>query len=186
LLVGADLVVRSATGIARTMGIPELVIGLTIVSIGTSLPELATSAVAAFKGEADIAVGNVVGSNIFNVLAIVGAAGMVRPLDFSRPLLTFEVPVMIVASLTLLPLARWRLRLGRREGVLMLAAYVAFISVVIGKMGPALAIRHEADPSSQSATRWRSTRDSRTTAVNDVGHRAARALTCRAPRSPSA
>jgi cation:H+ antiporter len=137
LLLGADLVVRSAIGIARAVGIPELVIGLTIVSVGTSLPELATSAVAAFKGEADIAVGNVVGSNIFNVLAIVGAAGMVRPLDFSRPLLAFEVPVMIIASVTLLPLARWRLLLGRREGALMLAAYVAFIWMVIAKMAPA-------------------------------------------------
>lgn len=124
--IGAHALVTAAVGLARTFGLSELVIGLTIVAVGTSLPELATSAVAAARREVDIAVGNIVGSNIFNLTAILGTAAAVRPLHVPTSVLTFEIPVMIALGLLLVPLAWTRLRLERWEGGLLLAGYVAF------------------------------------------------------------
>ena len=126
LALGAHALVTGAVGLARAFGVSELVIGLTIIAIGTSLPELATTALAAARREADIAVGNIVGSSLFNLLCILGAASAVRPLRVAPGLLTFEIPVMIAAAVLLLPFAWTRLRLERWEGALLLAGYLAF------------------------------------------------------------
>jgi cation:H+ antiporter len=128
LVGGAEMMVRSAIALAQMWGMSDLVIGLTIVAIGTSLPELASSVVAALRGQNDIAVGNVVGSNLFNILLILGVTGMVMPLPAAPSLLTIEIPVMIGFAL-LLWLMMWRRqRVSRRTGVFMLIAYVGFLA----------------------------------------------------------
>jgi cation:H+ antiporter len=131
LVLGARLVVDAALVVARVFGITEVVVGLTIVAVGTSLPELATSVIAAVRREADIALGNAVGSNIFNLLAVFGVASLVQPLPVDPALFRFEIPVMVLTSALLLPLAWTRLRLERWEGALLLAGYIVFTSVLI-------------------------------------------------------
>ncbi len=135
LVGGAQLLVAAAVFFARSLGISELVIGLTVVAVGTSLPELATSVVAAFRGEADIAVGNIVGSNIFNILLILGVAPLVRPLAVDQALYTFEIPVMVAFALLLLLFGRTGLRVVRWEGALLLAGYVAFMVTLLVRAG---------------------------------------------------
>lgn len=126
LVAGARMMVSGAVTIAEEYGVSQAVIGLTIVAIGTSLPELATSAVAAFKGEGDIAVGNVVGSNLFNILGILGLATLVRPMsDAHVGLVSFVV--MVVLALALLPLMRSGRRLSRTEGGLLLTSYAVYM-----------------------------------------------------------
>lgn len=137
LAVGAHLIVGAATLFALAFGLSELVIGLTVVAVGTSLPELATSVLAAIRKEADIAVGNAVGSNVLNILGVLGLTAVVRPLEIDQSLLAFELPIMIAVSILLLPLAWTRLRLERWEGALMLLGYVAFIGVLLYRGGPA-------------------------------------------------
>lgn len=135
LVVGAELLVRAAVSLARAAGVSELVIGLTIVSVGTSLPELATSVVAAFRREADIAVGNVVGSNIFNVLVVLGIAPLVNPIAVASSLYDFEMWVMLAFSLLLPILCRSGLRLARVEGGLLIVGYAIFIWALIARSG---------------------------------------------------
>lgn len=131
LVVGAQLLVTSAVFFARMAGVSEVVIGLTVVAIGTSLPELATCVVAAFRGEPDIALGNAVGSNLFNLLSILGVAALIRPLPVSRELFELEIPTMIAFALILLPLA-WRGRvLGRSAGAVLILGYLAFTTVLV-------------------------------------------------------
>ncbi len=132
---GAHLLVGSAVFFARSLGISELVIGLTIVAVGTSLPELATSIVAAFRGEADIAVGNIVGSNIFNILLILGVTPVVRPLPVDLSLFRLEIPVMVGLSVVLPLVARTGLRVARWEGALLLLTYFAFTIVLLVRAG---------------------------------------------------
>ena len=127
LLVGAQMVVSGASMTARFLGISELAVGLTVVALGTSLPELATAIAASLQDEGDILVGNVVGSNVFNLLAVVGCASVVRPLTVSKSVVFVEVPVMLVVSILLLPFVWTTLRLTRPEGGILLAAYIAFI-----------------------------------------------------------
>lgn len=131
LVGGAQFLVGSAVFFARAIGISELVVGLTVVAIGTSLPELATSVVAAMRGEPDIALGNAVGSNIFNLLSILGFAALAAPLAASTELLVFEIPVMVGISILFPVLAYARRRLGRWEGALLLACYVGFTVVLL-------------------------------------------------------
>lgn len=130
ILVGAaSLFVYGAVGIAKMLHVGEAIIGLTIVAVGTSLPELATSVVAAIKGERDIAIGNVVGSNIFNTLAILGIAPLFRPILDSR-LSMIDLGVMAFFSIVLLPIMLTGKRINRIEGgitLLLYAAYVAFL-----------------------------------------------------------
>jgi cation:H+ antiporter len=126
LLIGAKLLVEGAIVVARAAGLSEAVIGLTIVAVGTSLPELASTLVASAKGEADLAVGNVVGSNVFNVLAVLGAAALAHPLD-GAGVRGLDLGVMILFSIVVLPLARTGFRLERWEGGVLLAAYVAYV-----------------------------------------------------------
>jgi len=135
LVVGAELLVRAAVSLARAAGVSELVIGLTIVSVGTSLPELATSVVAAFRREADIAVGNVVGSNIFNVVVVLGIAPLVNPIAVASSLYDLEMWVMLAFSLLLPILCRSGLRLARVEGGLLIVGYAIFIWALIARAG---------------------------------------------------
>jgi cation:H+ antiporter len=131
LTVGAHLLVGAATVFARMIGLSDLVVGLTVVAVGTSLPELATSVLAAIRKEGDIAVGNAVGSNVLNILGVLGPTAILQPLAIAPSLLRFELPVMLLASLLLLPLARSRLRLERWEGGVLVAGYAAFIVVLL-------------------------------------------------------
>jgi cation:H+ antiporter len=125
LVFGADLVVDNATSIAETLGIHQAVISLTIVGMGTSLPELVTSVIAALKRQPDMAIGNVVGSNIFNILGVLGASSLVTPL--SAPGLTLvDWVVMIFFSVLLLPLAWTGTILDRREGAFFLTCYLIY------------------------------------------------------------
>ncbi len=132
LIVGARLLVGGAVEIARALGVSELIIGLTVVAAGTSLPEVITSVVASLRGQRDIAVGNIVGSNIFNLLCVLGVAASVapNPIAVSEQALWFDFPVMIAVSVVCLPIfidgliARW-------EGILLLAYYVAYVTYLI-------------------------------------------------------
>jgi len=124
LVVGGSAIVSGATVIARAIGIPDLLIGMTVVAIGTSLPELATSIVAATKGEADIAVGNVVGSNIFNLGAVLGLTSMVTPIPVSPDVLSFHYPAVLLLTLLVVPFARTRLQVGRLEGGVLVVLYL--------------------------------------------------------------
>ncbi|MBA3009074.1 MAG: calcium/sodium antiporter [Desulfobacula sp.] len=126
LVTGSRLLVMSATDIARFMGISEAVIGLTIISAGTSMPELATSIMAAFRRQPDIAVGNVVGSNIFNLLGIMGAASIASPLS-ATGITGLDLWVMVGFSMALLPLLYTGLKLQRWEGALLLLGYAGYL-----------------------------------------------------------
>ena len=128
LVLGGICIVEGAVEIASSLGISEVVIGLTVVAVGTSLPELATSLVAALRSEADIAVGNVIGSNIFNVAAILGTASVVSPLAIPSHVLTRELAVVVGMSLLLFPILRTRWRIRRWEGALLLACYVGAVT----------------------------------------------------------
>ncbi len=126
LVYGADLFVVGASEVARTAGISERVIGLTLVAVGTSLPELATSLIAALRGESDLAVGNVVGSNIFNALGILGAAAMVNPL-LGATVEPVDFGAMLLFAVLLLPLAKSSFVISRKEGLLFLALYSGYL-----------------------------------------------------------
>lgn len=126
LIVGARLTVDGATGIARDLGISELIIGLTLVAVGTSLPELITSLVASWRGQNDIAVGNVVGSNIFNLALILGLTAFIRPVPVSQQIMNFDVFVMIGFAILMLPFA-FDGRIQRWQGGIFLVLYVIFV-----------------------------------------------------------
>lgn len=127
LMLGARFLVDGAVNIARGYGLSEAFIGLTIVAVGTSLPELATSLVAAIRRQSEIAIGNIVGSNIFNVLGILGVTALVLPIPVAPRFLTFDLPVMLAASLVLTGLLVARPQIGRLVGVGLLVAYAAYI-----------------------------------------------------------
>jgi len=140
LVLGSRWLVDSAVQIAQTFGVSELVIGLTIVAAGTSMPELATSVVASIRGERDIAVGNVVGSNLFNILAVLGLSSMISPdgVDVAASALRLDIPVMIAASLVCLPIFFFAKRISRGVGALFLLSYVAYTVYLIMNTAPAL------------------------------------------------
>lgn len=141
LVVGSRWIVNGAVAIATEFGVSQLVIGLTIVAIGTSLPEVATSIMASIRGERDIAVGNVIGSNIFNILAVLGLSALVgqNGLGVSQAALTFDIPVMIATSIVCLPIFMTGHRIGRLEGSLFLTYYLAYVGYLI-----AAATQHDA------------------------------------------
>ena len=128
LAIGSSLLVRGAVAFAMSIGVSEAFVGLTVVAVGTSLPELLTSVVAAARRESDIAVGNVVGSNIFNLLGILGASAVLRPIR-AAGVTRFDYGVMLLAALVLLPLAWSRLHLSRWEALVLLAAYVTYLGL---------------------------------------------------------
>lgn len=133
LVAGSKLFVEGAVALATRMGVSELVIALTIVAAGTSLPEVATSVMAAIRGERDIAVGNVVGSNIFNLLAVLGVSASVTPTPISVPAeaLSFDIPIMTAAALACLPIFFTEYRIGRWEGALFFIAYGIYTTTLI-------------------------------------------------------
>jgi len=135
LLLGALWLVDSATRIALDLGVSERVIGLTLVSGGTSLPELAATLVATYRRESDLAVGNLLGSNLFNILGILGAAALARPLAPTAPFLRLDLPAAIVVALVLLPLARSGWRLARWEGGLLFGLYAAYLWLLFEGVG---------------------------------------------------
>jgi len=128
LVVGSNFLVEGAVSLARALGLSELVIGLTVIAIGTSLPELATSIIAAFKGERDIAVGNIVGSNIFNLLCVLGLTALVSPqaVAVAANALAFDFPVMIAVAVACLPIFFAGYCINRWEGALFLGYYLAY------------------------------------------------------------
>ena len=128
LFIGADLLIDAATAIARSFGISEAVIGLTIVAVGTSLPELATSVVAAFRRHAEVALGNVVGSNIFNILGILGITAMVVPVPVEYSMASFDIPFMLAVSVALIALILATGRISRGAGVAMVAVYTGYVA----------------------------------------------------------
>lgn len=125
LVGGARLLVNSAVWLAELFGVSQAVIGLTIVAIGTSLPELATSVIAALKGERDIAIGNVVGSNIFNILAIMGISPLLRPIE-AADIKLIDLGMMVFCTLLLYPFLRTGFVLSRKEGVCLLTVYIGY------------------------------------------------------------
>jgi len=133
LLVGADLLVDGAIGIAKQLGISEVVIGILVVALGTSLPELAVSLASALKGEYGLAIGNIVGSNIFNLLAVIGIAATIEPAALAPSVLSLHVFVMVAFTLVLFAMTYdydGKAELSRMEGVALLAAFIAYDSYV--------------------------------------------------------
>ena len=131
LPLGASLLVDNASIIARQYGVSDTVIGLTLVALGTSLPELATTVMAALRRQADVALGNVIGSNMFNLLAIIGIASLVGPIPVDPEFLRFDLWVMLAASLFLIPFVFLKVDISRVWGVILTALYVAYIVVVL-------------------------------------------------------
>lgn len=132
-VLGASWLLDSAVIIARLLGVSELVIAMTIIAAGTSLPEVATSIVATIRGERDIAIGNVVGSNIFNVLGIIGVAGLIAPngIAVTPSVLRFDLPVAIAACVACLPIFFTGHKISRLEGIVFLGYYAAFTTYLI-------------------------------------------------------
>ena len=151
LVLGARWLVDGAVSIATTLGVSELVIGLTVVAAGTSLPEVATSLLATLRGERDIAVGNVVGSNIFNLLAVLGLGSLVAPagVPVSPGALTFDIPVMIAVAVAALPIFFSGYVIARWEGAVFLGYYVAYTAYLVLN-----ATGHAAAPAIATAMIW--------------------------------
>lgn len=135
LMVGASQLVTGAISLAEMAGIPDTVIGLTIVAVGTSLPELVTSVMAAIKKHADVAIGNIVGSNIFNILGILGVTAFVKPIVIPSVILEIDIWVMIGAAVLLTGLIALRHRISRRVGAGMLVLYVGYVVYLLQTMG---------------------------------------------------
>lgn len=127
LMFGARFLVDGSVSIARGFGVSEAFIGLTIVAVGTSLPELATSVIAAFRRQSEIAIGNIVGSNIFNVLGILGITALIKPIPVADRFLTFDLPIMIAVSLVLTALLLTRPVIGRGVGLAGLVGYAVYV-----------------------------------------------------------
>jgi cation:H+ antiporter len=151
LIVGSDWLVGSAVSIAASLGVSSVIIGLTIVAAGTSLPEVVTSIVATLKNERDIAIGNVVGSNIFNIAGILGLSSMISPGGLAVPqaIVTFDMPVMIAVAVATLPIFWTGMTIRRWEGVLFLGYYVAYTTYLV--LG---AVQHDALPFFSSTMAW--------------------------------
>lgn len=131
LPIGAHLLIEGAVNIATDFGVSEAVIGLTLVALGTSLPELATTVMAALRKETDVAVGNVLGSNMFNLLGIIGVAAMVAPIPVGETFFQVDLWVMLGSSLLLAPFILMRMNFSRAWGALFIAGYVAYIVSLI-------------------------------------------------------
>jgi cation:H+ antiporter len=132
LIFGANRFLLGAVGVGESLGVPDAIIGLTVVAVGTSLPELAVSIVAAVRKHADVAVGNIIGSNIFNILCILGISSLINPLPLQGRLLEIDQFVMLAAAVGLLLFLFFGLRLSRMKGALLLLGYVAYIAAMFG------------------------------------------------------
>jgi len=131
LLLGAHYVLEGAEDLARVLGVPEAVIGATMLAVGTSLPELASTVAASFRGLGDMAIGNVIGSNVFNLGLVLGGAALLRPLQLSPQQVATQVVPALIFCIVLIPLGYTRMRVDRWEGVLLLSGYGAFIYWVL-------------------------------------------------------
>ena len=151
LVLGARWLVDGAVLIARLAGVSELIIGLTIVAVGTSLPEIAASVVASLRGERDIAVGNAIGSNLFNIMAVLGLTGLVAPEGIVAPsaALNFDLPVMIAVAVACLPIFFTGHRIARWEGALFLGYYAAYLAYLVLE-----ATDHDALPAYSATMLW--------------------------------
>lgn len=132
IIFGGDLVVGSATEIAFSFGMSETLVGLTIVAVGTSLPELITSVTAAVKKQSDIALGNIVGSNIFNIFFVLGAASIISPLSVNSKIFT-DVGIMIVLTVILLIFSRTNYKIGKLEGMVLAVIYILYMVYIIAR-----------------------------------------------------
>lgn len=132
LVGGGILFVNGAVDLAKVFGVSEVIIGLTIVAIGTSMPELVTSVLAALKGQSDIAIGNIVGSNIFNILGILGVTAIVYPVS-GLGFQSLDFIVMLAFAVIILPFAWTGLRIGRREGATLLIAYLGYLIYLVNQ-----------------------------------------------------
>ncbi|SIQ66442.1 cation:H+ antiporter [Shewanella morhuae] len=132
LVGGGILFVNGAVDLAKTFGVSEVIIGLTIVAIGTSMPELVTSVIAALKGQSDIAIGNVVGSNLFNILGILGVTAIVQPVS-ALGFQSIDFIVMLAFAVIILPFAWTGLRIGRREGTVLLLGYLGYMGYLVNQ-----------------------------------------------------
>lgn len=138
LVIGSRLLVSGASEIARSFGVPEAVLGLTLVAVGTSLPELAASLVAAARGHSDVAIGNVLGSNVFNVLAILGTTAIVTPVPVAPLIAGFDVFVALAAAVIIVPLILRARRIGRRAGLVFLVGYITYTVVLYTGIVPGM------------------------------------------------
>ncbi len=127
LAKGADMVVNSAIHIATGIGLSQAFIGISVVALGTSLPELAASAVAASKGESDISIGNVVGSNLFNICLVMGMVGLLSPMKIDKNLLDFEFPLMFLISVIMLAIAFFKHKITRKTGAFFIIFFILYI-----------------------------------------------------------
>jgi len=127
LSFGANLFIKGAIDIARYFGISEIVIGMSIVALGTSLPELATSVIASFRKEHGISIGNIIGSNLFNLLSVIGIVSLLSPIESPKEILFFEIPYMIIYGLILFPIAWMKQPIHRFTSISLLLGYVLFI-----------------------------------------------------------
>jgi cation:H+ antiporter len=131
LVLGGSALVSGAVELASRVGISERVIGLTVVAIGTSMPEVATSVVAALRGRTDVAIANLIGSNIFNVLGILGTTALIRPTPVSAAMLNSDMVWMMASAFALFAVMRTGMRVSRFEGVLLLAMYVVYLALLL-------------------------------------------------------
>lgn len=135
LLAGGHLVVKGAVFLAARAGVSESVVGVTLVAVGTSLPELVTSVVAVRRGEAAICVGNLLGSNLFNILGAIGLSAVISPFGVEASMLRFEFPMLLIFTVAMALVMLTRGRVTRAEGILLLAGYAAFIAAVLAGVG---------------------------------------------------
>ncbi|WP_371397346.1 calcium/sodium antiporter [Fretibacter rubidus] len=131
LAFGGHLIVENAVNIAGTLGVSETIIGLTIVAIGTSLPEVATVIVAAYRGHSEVAIGNVLGSNIFNLFAVMGAASLAGPVAINPTLFVFDFWVMLATMVVLLVFVMRRIPIGRLAGIAFMVAYALYLAALV-------------------------------------------------------
>lgn len=131
LIWSSDIIVNASVGLMRIWGISETIIGLTLIAIGTSLPELATSIVAAAKGHAEMCVGNIIGSNIFNTLFVLGGVALFGDITFEADLINFHTWILIILTLFLFPILRTKFEVNKKEGAFLLICYSIFMAIVV-------------------------------------------------------
>lgn len=137
LIKGADLLVEGSSNIAKMFHIPEIIIGLTIVSIGTSMPELFVSSASSINGSSDMAIGNIIGSNLCNLLLILGLSTIIRPVKFQRETRLIEIPMCLIITIIFLIMCNTNLQISKIESIILILMFVAFIiyTIVMGKIG---------------------------------------------------
>ncbi len=131
VILGADWLVHGAVDAARALGVSEAIIGLTIVAIGTSMPELVTTLVSTFRGQRDVAIGNLIGSSVYNLAFILGATALVAPLEVTPELVRIDLPVMVAVSLVCIPVFLTGRTVSRREGIAFIVAYAAYLGALL-------------------------------------------------------